>query len=66
MKAKNQVSIFNVLTVIAAVYTVILVALKLLTIINWSWWWVFAPALFVVAVTIAIVVFVNLALKDDA
>lgn len=33
---------------------VLFIALKLLNVINWSWWWVFSPALIYAGITVVL------------
>lgn len=39
-----------------SVLTIIFVVLKLVGVINWSWWWVFSPTLISLGLTIPIIV----------
>jgi len=37
---------------------IVLITLKLCNVIQWSWWWVLSPALAVVAILVALLLFI--------
>ena len=41
---------------LSSVLTIIFVVLKLVGVINWSWWWVFSPTLINIGLTILLVI----------
>ena len=41
---------------LSTVLTIIFVVLKLVNVIDWSWWWVFSPTLISTGLTILIIV----------
>ena len=46
--------------------TIVFIVLKLIGIINWSWFWVLSPVIFVAAfwLTIGLITFISEAIKD--
>ncbi len=53
---------------LASVLTVIFIVLKLVGVIDWSWWWVFSPILidFVIAIIEVVILVAWYAWEDNA
>jgi len=43
---------------ITTLLTIVFVILKLTNVITWSWWWVFSPTLFTIAIAIMTIIVV--------
>lgn len=57
MKAENKSSSVSCGIGFTGLLTIVFIVLKLLHVIEWSWWWVLSPALFSIAVTVLFLVF---------
>lgn len=62
-KKTSNTTVFIVMS-IGFVWTLILSALKLAHVVDWSWWIVAGPSLFMIALILAAVIYVNIVLKD--
>ena len=59
MNSNNKA--FNIVVRIFKYSTIFLIALKLMKIINWSWWWVLTPVwLAIIMVTVVLIVFISI------
>lgn len=65
-KAK-RIKVTNGGTGFCGLLTLVFIVLKLLDLINWSWWWVLAPVWipFAVAIVIYIVTLTIILIKED-